>query len=77
MPVKKLIKQKHYGDLEINGHEEDIIEIWMSASDPQVIHIELEKIQPLIDILNMLKRGSVCKCGYKSGRECLKDCKSK
>lgn len=74
--MKKLIKQQHYGNLLVNGKEKDIVEVWMEQKhDPQLIQIELENIPALIDCLKKLMPNTVCECGYKSGRECLADCR--
>ena len=50
-PMEK-IKQKHYADLEIDGREKDIIQIWMNKkTDAQLVQIERHNLQALIDIL--------------------------
>jgi hypothetical protein len=46
------IKQKHYADLEIDGREKDIVQIWMNEkTDAQVVQVERHNLRALIDVL--------------------------
>lgn len=46
------IKQKHYADLEVDGREKDIVQIWMNEkTDAQVVQVERHNLRALIDIL--------------------------
>jgi len=48
----KLIKQKKYDNIEIDGKEQDIVEIWMnSKTDSNVIQIERENLLKIINAL--------------------------
>lgn len=46
------ITQKHYGTIEIDATEKDIVQIWMKQKDdPQVIQIEKDLIPLFIEAL--------------------------
>ena len=52
MPRKITIEQKHYGNLEIDTSEKDVVQIWMhEKTESNVIHIENENIEWMIEIL--------------------------
>ena len=48
-----MINQKHYGQLEVDITEKDIVSIWMNekSGECNVIQIERENIKWLIEIL--------------------------
>lgn len=50
-----IIKQTHYPQLEIDNSEKDHVQIWNNEKDVQVIHIEREKIDELIKMLEACK----------------------
>ena len=51
IPFSK-INQKHYGQLEVENREPDIVQIWMKEpNDYQVIFIERENVRALINEL--------------------------
>lgn len=55
--ANKIIKQKNYGNIEIDRSENDIVILWgntgteAGASDPQCVHIERKNIPALIKTL--------------------------
>ncbi len=50
--IMKILKQKHYGDIEVDDREVDIIEICnYQGRETNIIQVERENIQQLIDML--------------------------
>lgn len=50
-----IIKQKNYGNIEVDNSEKDIVQIINNESDPQIISIERDKIDELIKALEHCK----------------------
>jgi len=55
------IKQKHYGTIDVDSYEQDIVKIWQygKKGDINVVQVEKENIDKLIEILQKAKTEEV------------------
>lgn len=54
--MAKTINQSHYGKLEVDNSEKDMVQIWNydprhPNADPQVVFIERDKVEKLFEML--------------------------